>query len=134
MLKVGRGAHAPAFLVMDTIAAANRRQAALPPGAPHVIRMEVGQPGTGAPAGAVQAAQAALRAADEVAQLQEENRAALQTVRHAAAKLDAMGEALRTAKARPDTLNSGAPGNTWWVGFLQMQIEFLRYLALLHMQ
>ena len=47
MLKVGRGAHAPPFLVMDTIAAANRRQAALPPGAPHVIRMEVGQPGTG---------------------------------------------------------------------------------------
>ena len=30
-----------------------RGQAALPPGAPHVIRMEVGQPGTGAPAGAV---------------------------------------------------------------------------------
>ena len=46
---------------MDTIAAANRRQAALPPGAPYVIRMEVGQPGTGAPAGAVQAAEAALR-------------------------------------------------------------------------
>src|SRR5580692_8728612 len=46
---------------MDVISAANARQAALPPGAPHVIRMEVGQPGTGAPAGAVAAAQAALR-------------------------------------------------------------------------
>jgi DNA polymerase-4 len=46
---------------MDVIAAANARQAALPPGAPHVIRMEVGQPGTGAPAGAVAAAQSALR-------------------------------------------------------------------------
>jgi aspartate/methionine/tyrosine aminotransferase len=60
-LKVGKGAAAPPFLVMDVIAAANARQAALPPGAPHVIRMEVGQPGTGAPAGAVAAVQAALR-------------------------------------------------------------------------
>ena len=50
VLKVGRGAAAPPFLVMDVIAAANARQAALPAGAPHVIRMEVGQPGTGAPA------------------------------------------------------------------------------------
>src|SRR3954464_1165839 len=60
-LKIGRGATAPPFLVMDVIAAANARQAALPAGAPRVIRMEVGQPGTGAPAGAVAAAQAALR-------------------------------------------------------------------------
>ncbi|HET9020203.1 MAG TPA: aminotransferase class I/II-fold pyridoxal phosphate-dependent enzyme [Acetobacteraceae bacterium] len=61
-LKVGRGASAPPFIVMDVIAAANARQAALPAGAPHVIRMEVGQPGTGAPEGAVRAAEAALRA------------------------------------------------------------------------
>jgi aspartate/methionine/tyrosine aminotransferase len=60
-LKIGRGAYAPPFLVMDVIAAANARQAALPPGAPHVIRMEVGQPGTGAPEGAVEAAVRALR-------------------------------------------------------------------------
>jgi aspartate/methionine/tyrosine aminotransferase len=60
-LKVGRGAFAPPFMVMDVISAANARQAALPPGAPPVIRMEVGQPGTGAPAGAVEAAHAALR-------------------------------------------------------------------------
>jgi aspartate/methionine/tyrosine aminotransferase len=60
-LKIGKGASAPPFLVMDVITAANARQAALPAGAPHVIRMEVGQPGTGAPAGAVAAAQAALR-------------------------------------------------------------------------
>ncbi len=60
-LKTGRGAAAPAFIVMDVIAAANARQAALPAGAPHVIRMEVGQPGTGAPQGAVRAATAALR-------------------------------------------------------------------------
>jgi aspartate/methionine/tyrosine aminotransferase len=63
-LKIGRGASAPPFIVMDVIAAANARQAALPAGAPHVIRMEVGQPGTGAPAGAVAAAQAALRSGD----------------------------------------------------------------------
>jgi aspartate/methionine/tyrosine aminotransferase len=60
-LKIGKGALAPPFMVMDVIAAANARQAALAAGAPHVIRMEVGQPGTGAPAGAVAAAQAALR-------------------------------------------------------------------------
>nr|WP_294503348.1 aminotransferase class I/II-fold pyridoxal phosphate-dependent enzyme [uncultured Rhodopila sp.] len=60
-LKIGKGALAPPFMVMDVIAAANARQAALPPGSPHIIRMEVGQPGTGAPAGAVEAAQAALR-------------------------------------------------------------------------
>ena len=64
MLKIGRGASAPPFIVMDVIAAANARQAALPPGAPPVIRMEVGQPGTGAPAGAVAAAMAALRSGD----------------------------------------------------------------------
>jgi aspartate/methionine/tyrosine aminotransferase len=61
-LKIGRGAAAPPFLVMDVIAAANARAAALPPGAPGVIRMEVGQPGTGAPRGAAEAAIRALRA------------------------------------------------------------------------
>ena len=60
MLKISRSADSPPFRVMDVIAHANARQAALPPGAPHIIRMEVGQPGTGAPAGAVLAAQAAL--------------------------------------------------------------------------
>jgi aspartate/methionine/tyrosine aminotransferase len=63
-LKVGRGASAPPFMVMDVIAAANARAAALSPAAPHVIRMEVGQPGTGAPAGALEAAVAAMRSGD----------------------------------------------------------------------
>jgi aspartate/methionine/tyrosine aminotransferase len=63
-LKVGRGASAPPFMVMDVISAANARQAVLPPGAPHVIRMEVGQPSTGAPAGALAAAARALQGAD----------------------------------------------------------------------
>ena len=62
MLKTGRGAAAPPFIVRDVISAANARQAALPPGAPHVIRMEVGQPGSGAPQGAVAAVQRALAA------------------------------------------------------------------------
>ncbi len=65
-LKTGRGAAAPPFLVMDVIAAANARAAALPPGAfadgRAVIRMEVGQPGTGAPRGAAEAAIRALQA------------------------------------------------------------------------
>lgn len=65
-LKTGRGAAAPPFLVMDVIAAANARAAALPPGAfadgRGVIRMEVGQPGTGAPRGAAEAAMRALSA------------------------------------------------------------------------
>ncbi len=65
-LKTGRGAAAPPFIVMDVIAAANARAAALPPGAfPDglgVIRMEVGQPGTGAPRGAAEAAMRALQA------------------------------------------------------------------------
>ena len=61
-LKVGKGAEAPPFLVMDVIAAANARAAALPAGAPGIIRMEVGQPGTGAPRGAAEAAIRALQA------------------------------------------------------------------------
>ncbi|MGH7120686.1 MAG: pyridoxal phosphate-dependent aminotransferase [Acetobacteraceae bacterium] len=59
-LKTGRGAAAAPFLVMDVIAAANAKQASARAGAPGVIRMEVGQPGTGAPAGAAAAATAAI--------------------------------------------------------------------------
>jgi aspartate/methionine/tyrosine aminotransferase len=61
-LKVGRGAEAPPFLVMDVISAANARAAALAPGEPGILRMEVGQPGTGAPRGAAEAAIRALQA------------------------------------------------------------------------
>ncbi len=59
-MKVGRAAAVPPFHVMDVIKAANARQKALPPGAPHIIHMEVGQPGTGAPKGAAEAAARAL--------------------------------------------------------------------------
>ncbi len=59
-MKVGSGALSPPFLVMDVIAAANAREATHP----GVLRMEVGQPGLGAPAGAVEAAVRAMRGGD----------------------------------------------------------------------
>lgn len=77
MIKTGLGAAAPPFMVMDVIAAANARAASLPPGAPHVIRMEVGQPSTGAPAGAIAAAQAALRSGDALGYTEALGRASL---------------------------------------------------------
>jgi len=49
---------------MDVIARANARQKAQAPGAPDVLRMEVGQPGTGAPAAAAEAAARALRSGE----------------------------------------------------------------------
>ena len=62
MLKRGAAGAIQPFLVMDVITRANARQAALPPGALRVLRMEVGQPGTGAPRGAAEAASQALLA------------------------------------------------------------------------
>jgi aspartate/methionine/tyrosine aminotransferase len=62
LLKVGRAAALPPFLAMDVAAAAYRLDAARAPADPHVIHMEVGQPGTPAPAGARRAVEAALRA------------------------------------------------------------------------
>ncbi|MCQ8240100.1 pyridoxal phosphate-dependent aminotransferase [Rhizosaccharibacter radicis] len=59
-LKQGAGGALPSFLVMDVIRQANARQRSLPAGAPGVLRLEVGQPGTGAPALAVEAARSAL--------------------------------------------------------------------------
>jgi aspartate/methionine/tyrosine aminotransferase len=49
-------------MVMDVIARANAQARANPPGAPPILRLEVGQPGTGAPAGARRAVQQALHA------------------------------------------------------------------------
>ena len=87
-LKVGRGAAAPPFLVMDVIRAANARAAALPPGAPGIIRMEVGQPGTGAPAGAREAARAALAGGDPLGYTEALGRPSLRAriARHYAAR------------------------------------------------
>ncbi len=64
MLKNGQAANLPAFLAMNVVTAANRLQAALPPGAPRILRMEVGQPGNAAPLGARRAVAAALLTQD----------------------------------------------------------------------
>lgn len=76
-LKIGRGALAPPFIVMDVIAAANARQSALPDGAPNVMRLEVGQPGTGAPRGAVKAATRALQSGDPLGYTEAPGRCSL---------------------------------------------------------
>ena len=55
-LKVARRGRIPPFIVMDVLRAANERQAA----GSEVLHLEVGQPGSGAPAGALAAARAAL--------------------------------------------------------------------------
>ncbi|MGE4481030.1 pyridoxal phosphate-dependent aminotransferase [Acidocella sp.] len=64
VLKIGAGRQVPPFRVMDVILAANERTATLRPGEPKILRMEVGQPGTGLPAGARRAVEAALRTGD----------------------------------------------------------------------
>ncbi len=64
MLKIGAGGVVPPFVVMDVITRANARTAALPPGTPRILRMEVGQPATGLPEGARRAVLAALNTGD----------------------------------------------------------------------
>ncbi len=61
MLKLGAGSAVPSFKVMDVVLAANARALALPPGGAKILRMEVGQPGTGLPEGAARAVEAAMR-------------------------------------------------------------------------
>ena len=63
-MKIGAGRVVPPFRVMDVARAANERAASLPPGAPKILRMEVGQPGTGLPHKAKLAVQAALQSGD----------------------------------------------------------------------
>ena len=61
-LKTGQAAAAvQPFHAMDVISRANARAALMPAGGPSVLRMEVGQPASGAPLGARLAAEAALR-------------------------------------------------------------------------
>ena len=59
-LKQGAGASLPPFLAMEVVARANQAEARRRPGDPRVLRLEVGQPASGAPATAVAAAQRAL--------------------------------------------------------------------------
>ncbi len=64
MLKIGAGGAVPPFQVMDIVLAANARAEALAPGEPKILRMEVGQPGTGLPEGAKRAVANALQSGD----------------------------------------------------------------------
>jgi aspartate/methionine/tyrosine aminotransferase len=61
LLKLGAGRAVPSFRVMDVVLAANARALALRPGEPKILRMEVGQPGTGLPEGAKRAVVEALQ-------------------------------------------------------------------------
>ena len=106
-LKIGRGAAAPAFMVMDVITAANERQARLPPGTPRIIRMEVGQPGTGAPAGAVAAVLAALNAGLPLGYTEALGRASLRS-RLAQHYLEWYGAAVEPARIAVTVGASGA--------------------------
>ena len=106
-LKVGRGAAIPPFLAMDVIAAANARQAELPPGAPHVIRLEVGQPGTGAPRGAVEAVERALRSGGTLGYTEAFGLARLRE-RIAAHYLDWYGATIAPSRIAVTTGASGA--------------------------
>lgn len=63
-LKIGSGRLVPPFRVMDVIQAANERAVTQPKDAPKILRMEVGQPGTGLPHGAVAAVEAALKSGE----------------------------------------------------------------------
>jgi aspartate/methionine/tyrosine aminotransferase len=107
MLKIGKASEARAFLVMDVAAAANRLQARLPPDAPHVIHMEVGQPGTPAPRGAVQAAHAALQAGARMGYTEATGRPSLRD-RIAAHYLDWYGCEVDPARIVVTTGASGA--------------------------
>ncbi len=57
VLKVARRGRIPPFIVMDVMRAANEREAA----GGDVVHLEVGQPGTGAPAGVIEAVAEAAR-------------------------------------------------------------------------
>jgi aspartate/methionine/tyrosine aminotransferase len=63
-MKIGAGRVVPPFRVMDVARAANERAAKLKPGEPKILRMEVGQPGTGLPNEAKLAVQTALQSGD----------------------------------------------------------------------
>ncbi|MDA0996801.1 MAG: pyridoxal phosphate-dependent aminotransferase [Proteobacteria bacterium] len=56
-LKVSKRGRVPPFIVMDVMRAANEREAA----GENIMHLEVGQPGTGAPKGVVEAVAAAVR-------------------------------------------------------------------------
>ncbi len=76
-LKTGSGGRVPPFLVMDVIAQANALTARLKASGPKVIRLEVGQPGTGAPAGVREAVARAMQGSDPLGYTEAFGRAEL---------------------------------------------------------
>jgi aspartate/methionine/tyrosine aminotransferase len=78
-MKVGVGAKVPPFRVMDVITNANERERSLAPGASRILRMEVGQPGTGLPEGARRTVAAALQTGDVMGYTEGLGRLSLRT-------------------------------------------------------
>ena len=78
-MKVGAGRTVPPFRVMDVITEANARERLLAPGSPKILRMEVGQPGTGLPEGARRAVAAALQTDDVMGYTEALGRISLRT-------------------------------------------------------
>lgn len=78
-LKIGTGRLVPPFRVMDVIQAANERTATQPANAPKVLRMEVGQPGTGLPEGAKLAVEKALKSGEPLGYTEGLGRRSLRT-------------------------------------------------------
>ena len=78
-MKVGAGRSVPPFRVMDVITEANTRERLLAPGSPKILRMEVGQPGTGLPEGARRAVAAALQTGDVMGYTEALGRISLRT-------------------------------------------------------
>ncbi len=78
-MKIGAGAKVPPFRVMDVITRANARERLLAPDAPRILRMEVGQPGTGLPEGARRAVADALQTGDVMGYTEGLGRLSLRT-------------------------------------------------------
>ena len=78
-MKVGAGRTVPPFRVMDVITEANARERLLAPDSPKILRMEVGQPGTGLPEGARRAVAAALQTGDVMGYTEALGRISLRT-------------------------------------------------------
>lgn len=105
MLKIGAGHSVPPFRVMDVIAKANAKAAAAP--AENILRLEVGQPGTGLPFGARESVAAALKTDDVMGYTEALGRPQLRT-RIAAHMRDWYGVTLPPARIAVTFGASGA--------------------------
>lgn len=107
MLKLGAGSAVPSFRVMDVVMAANARAASLPPDGAKILRMEVGQPGTGLPEGARRAVAAAMQSGNVLGYTEALGRACLRE-RIAAHYLDWYGAKIDPARIAVTFGASGA--------------------------